>query len=380
MQVLNDVWSFAGYVPPFLFVLTLVVFFHELGHFLVGRFCGVGVVTFSIGFGPELFGWNDRHGTRWRISMIPLGGYVRFVGDENAASVPDREALDGMSADERDHAFQTKSVGARAAIVAAGPIANFLLAIVVFSGLLFFGGRWDLLPKVGDVSPGEVAAEAGVRPGDLITTIEGKPVSTFMDVMRIVSERAGQTTRFEIDRDGRRVDLTLTPRLFEEKSRFGSQRRGLVGIRASTDPADRHLRTFGPGEAVVEGVKETWFFVEKTLSYIGGLFSGRESIDQIGGPLRVAQISGEVAGLGFPALINLVALLSVSIGLLNLFPIPMLDGGHLVFYAAEAVRGRPLSERAQDIGFRIGLGLILTLTLVSSWYDILHLVSLRSGG
>ncbi len=380
MELLNDAVTAVGYVPPFLFVLTIVVFFHELGHFLVGRACGVGVVTFSIGFGPELFGWNDRHGTRWRVSAIPLGGYVKFVGDDNAAGVPDRDGLEAMPETERGRAFQTKSVAARAAIVAAGPFANFLLAIVIFSVVLMVSGRLDIAPKVGEVSPGEAAAEAGIRRGDMILAIDGRPVETFMDVMRVVSERAGEPTRFEIDRGGTSFEVTVTPRLFEETSRFGTQRRGLVGIRASDDPADRRLTRFSPPRAIVEGVRETGFVVTRTLSYIGGVFAGRESIDQLGGPLRVAQISGEVAGLGLGALINLAALLSVSIGLLNLFPVPMLDGGHLVFYAAEAIRGRPLSERAQDIGFRIGLGLILMLMLVSSWNDIAHLAALRRGG
>jgi regulator of sigma E protease len=380
MEILNEAVSLVGYVPPFLFVLTIVVFFHELGHFLVGRACGVGVVTFSIGFGPELFGWNDRHGTRWRVSLIPLGGYVKFVGDEGAASTPDRDGLAALSPADRDRAFQTKSVGRRAAIVAAGPIANFILAVVIFSGLFMVTGRVDLAAKVGDVTADGVAAEAGIRAGDLIVAIDGHPIETFMDVMRLVSERAGEKTDFVVERDGARIETSLTPRLVEEKSRFGVQRRGLVGIRASNDPADRRLRRFSPPEAVVEGAKETWFVVARTASYLGGIFTGRESIDQLGGPLRVAQISGEVAGMGMAALINLAAVLSVSIGLLNLFPVPMLDGGHLVFYAAEAVRGRPLSDRAQDIGFRIGMALILMLMLVSSWNDIAHLASLRRGG
>jgi len=380
MEILNEAVSLVGYVPPFLFVLTIVVFFHELGHFLVGRACGVGVVTFSIGFGPELFGWNDRHGTRWRVSLIPLGGYVKFVGDEGAASTPDRDGLATLSPADRDRAFQTKSVGRRAAIVAAGPIANFILAVVIFSGLFMVSGRVDLAAKVGDVTADGVAAEAGIRAGDMIVAIDGHPIETFMDVMRLVSERAGEKTDFVVERDGARIETSLTPRLVEEKSRFGVQRRGLVGIRASNDPADRRLRRFSPPEAVVEGAKETWFVVARTASYLGGIFTGRESIDQLGGPLRVAQISGEVAGMGMAALINLAAVLSVSIGLLNLFPVPMLDGGHLVFYAAEAVRGRPLSDRAQDIGFRIGMALILMLMLVSSWNDIAHLASLRRGG
>jgi len=210
----------------------------------------------------------------------------------------------------------------------------------------------------------------------MIVSIEGRTIESFVDIMKMVSNRADLPTAIVVDRDGRRVELSVTPRSFEEKSRFGTQRRGLLGIQASRDPKDRTLRSFSPVEALVGGVSETWFIVERTGSYVAGLFSGRESASQLGGPLRVAQISGEVAEVGFLALINLAALLSVSIGLLNLMPIPLLDGGHLVFYVAEAVRGRPLSERAQDIGFRIGLAIVLMLMIVSTWNDIAHFASL----
>jgi regulator of sigma E protease len=374
--VQSIVSTVTSYGPPFLFVLTMVVFFHELGHFLVARWCGVGVKTFSIGFGPELIGWNDRKGTRWRIALIPLGGYVKFVGDENAASTPDTDAVDAMTAEERAIAFPTQPVAARAAIVAAGPIANFILAIVIFTVMFATAGRMDIVPRVGAVSPGSAAEVAGIRQDDLIVSIEGRPIESFVDIMRVISVRADLPTAVTVERDGKRVDLTATPRPFEEKSRFGAQTRGLLGIQASRDPKDRVLKHFSPIGALGAGVSETWFIVERTGTFVAGLFSGRESASQLGGPLRVAQISGEVAEVGFLALVNLAALLSVSIGLLNLMPIPMLDGGHLVFYAAEAVRGRPLSERAQDIGFRIGLAIVLALMVVSTWNDIAHLASL----
>jgi regulator of sigma E protease len=374
--VTSTVSAFTGYVPPFLFVLTIVVFFHELGHFYVARRCGVAVRTFSIGFGPELVGWNDSYGTRWRIALFPLGGYVKFVGDDGAASTPDRDGLAEMSEEERAVSFPAQSLGKRAAIVAAGPIANLILAVVIFSVMFLSVGRMDIAPRVGAVTPGSAAAAADIRQGDLVTSIEGIEVSTFLDIMRHVSGRAGLPTAVGLDRDGRRLVVEVTPRLVEEKSRFGTQRRGLLGIQASVDPADRRLTRFGPIGAVAAGVEETWFVVERTGSYVAGVFSGRESADQLGGPIRVAQISGEMAGLGFFALINLAALLSVSIGLLNLMPIPMLDGGHLLFYLAEAIRGRPLSDRAQDIGFRIGLAIVLALVIVSTWNDLTHLASL----
>lgn len=377
MELLRSAFgTLTGYAPPFLFVLTLVVFVHELGHFVVARLCGVGVKVFSIGFGPELIGWHDRKGTRWRIALFPLGGYVRFVGDEGAASTPDRDGLATMTASERAVAFQTQSVAKRAAIVAAGPIANFLLAIVIFSVMFASAGRMDIQPRVGAVSPGSAAEAADIRAGDVIVALDGHSIESFMDIMRVVSARAGQPTAVVLDRGGERLDLTVTPRLLEEKSRLGVQRRGLLGIQASLDPKDRRIRYFSPIAAVGQGVAETWFIVARTGSYFAGIVSGRESADQLGGPLRVAQISGEVAEVGFLALINLAALLSVSIGLLNLMPVPMLDGGHLLFFAAEAVRGRPLSDRAQDIGFRIGLAIVMMLVIVSTWNDIVHFASL----
>ena len=377
MEILRSVVStLTSYGPPFLFVLTVVVFFHELGHFLVARWCGIGVTTFSIGFGPELFGWNDRKGTRWRVALIPLGGYVKFVGDENAASVPDRDAVEGLSEAERAISFPAQPVWARAAIVAAGPIANFILAIAIFAAVFATAGRMDIAPRVGAVSAGSAAEAAGIRQDDVIVAIEGSSIESFVDIMRAVSGRAEMPTVVTVDRDGRKLDITVTPRLLEEKSRFGVQRRGLLGIQASRDPKDRVLRQFSPLQALGGGVAETWFVVERTGAYVAGIFSGRESASQLGGPLRVAQISGEVAEVGFVALLNLAALLSVSIGLLNLMPIPMLDGGHLAYYAAEAARGRPLSDRAQDIGFRIGLAIVLALMIVSTWNDIAHFASL----
>ncbi|WP_349360513.1 RIP metalloprotease RseP [Stappia sp.] len=369
--------SVAGYILPFLFVLTIVVFFHELGHFLVARWCGVRVVAFSVGFGPELFGRNDRHGTRWKLSAIPLGGYVKFAGDENEASAPDTEALARMSEEERAGAFQTKSVARRAAIVAAGPFANFLLSIVIFALLFGLMGRPEISPRVDDVRPDSAAAEAGLQTGDLILAIDGVEIETFSQLQRIVTVSADRPLEMQVERGSQILDLTVTPRRQELRDRFGNvQNVGLLGVSRSASPDDVVVRSFGPVEAVVEGGKETWFVVTRTAGYIGGILTGRESTDQLGGPIRVAQISGQVATLGFAALLNLTAILSVSIGLLNLLPIPMLDGGHLMFYAAEAVRGKPLSERMQEYGFRIGIAIVLFLMVFATWNDLLHLSSL----
>jgi regulator of sigma E protease len=362
-----------GYVVPFLFVLTIVVFFHELGHFLIARWCGVRVMVFSVGFGPELLGFNDRHGTRWKVCAIPLGGYVKFFGDENAASVPDQQTLVEMSEAERRVSFFHKSVGQRAAIVAAGPIANFLLAIVIFAGVFTFYGKQATPARVETVQPASAAQSAGIQPGDLIVSIEGRKVETFTDMQRIVSTAAGQALEIAIDRGGMRTTLKATPALTEIKDNFGNVHRiGVLGITGAREPPQR----VNPLTAVKLGVEETWFVVERTMSYIGGVVTGRESADQLGGPIRIAQVSGQVATAGFVALIHLAAVLSISIGLLNLFPIPLLDGGHLLFYAIEALRGRPLSDRAQEYGFRFGLALVLLLMIFATYNDLLHLFSL----
>jgi len=365
-----------GYVVPFLFVLTIVVFFHELGHFLVGRWAGVRVLTFSLGFGPELFGFDDRHGTRWKISAIPLGGYVKFLGDETEASTPSTEALARMTAEERALSFHHKKVGPRAAIVAAGPIANFLLAIVIFAGMFTFFGKPITSARVDKVEANSAAAAAGFQGGDVVTAIDGNKIDTFSDMQRIVSSRAGERLTFTVKRGEAELQLQGTPELREVKDPFGNvQRLGVLGITRQTAASDVVTERVDPATAVWLGVKETWFVIDRTLAYISRIFTGRESADQVGGPLRIAQMSGQVATIGLGALIQLAAVLSISIGLLNLFPVPLLDGGHLLFYAIEALRGRPLSERAQEVGFRIGLGLVLMLMVFATYNDILHLAA-----
>ena len=366
--------SLLGYLIPFLIVLTVVVFIHELGHFLVGRWCGVGVNAFSIGFGPELVGFTDRHGTRWKLSAIPLGGYVKFAGDVNGASVPDAASLSQMSPAERAVSFHHKTVLQRALVVAAGPIANFLLAIAIFAGITYVNGRQILAPRVDVVQAGSAAERAGFKPGDLVLSINGRSISSFTDMQRIVSASADDELSIAIDRDGREMTLTAVPDLKETETPFGKQRIGLLGLQASRGPDDLKLVKYGLLESIRLGAMETWYVVERTFTYIGRLVVGRESADQLSGPIRIAQVSGQVATLGGTAgLVSLVAVLSVSIGLINLFPIPLLDGGHLLFYGIEALRGRPLSDRAQEIGFRIGLAIVVMLMLFATWNDIVHL-------
>ena len=365
-----------AYLIPFLFVLSLVVFFHELGHFLVARWCGVRVLVFSIGFGPEIIGFNDRHGTRWKISAIPLGGFVKFFGDENAASVPDSARLATMDADERAHSFMFQPVAKRAAIVVAGPLANFLLAIMIFAGVFMLYGKQTMSARVDLVQPDSAAAEAGFKSGDVVVAINGRPIENFTEMQRVVGASAGEPLAITVDREGNQLVLKATPALKEVKDNFGNvQRIGILGISRSMAPEDLKLHPVAPPQAVVLAVQETWSVIERTLSYIGGVIAGREAANQLGGPIRIAQMSGQVASFGFVPLIQLAAVLSVSIGLLNLFPIPLLDGGHLLFYAIEGIRGRPLSERAQEMGFRIGLAIVLMLMIFATFNDIVHLAT-----
>ena len=366
----------AGYIVPFLFVLTIVVFFHELGHFLVARMCGIKVLTFSIGFGPEIIGFYDRYGTRWKIAAVPLGGYVKFLGDDNAASVPDQGALAAMTDEEKRDSFANQKVGPRAAVVVAGPVANFILAIAIFAVIFMIYGKQTTSARVDAVQANSAASAAGFKPGDLVVAIDGGKIASFSDMQRIVSVSAGEALTIEVERDGKLVTLKATPALKSLKDAFGNEHRlGVLGISRSMQPGDIKTEKVNPLRAIGMGAQETWFVVDRTLSYIGGVFAGREAADELGGPIRIAQVSGQVATAGFAALIHLTAVLSVSIGLLNLFPIPLLDGGHLLFYGIEAARGRPLSDRAQEVGFRIGLAIVVMLMIFATFNDILRLAT-----
>jgi regulator of sigma E protease len=354
--------NYTNWIVPFLFTLTIIVFFHELGHFLIARFCGIKVMVFSIGFGPELVGFYDRRGTRWKISAIPLGGYVKFFGDENEASVPSAETLAAMTEEERRQSFPGQPVYARAAVVAAGPITNFILAIVLFASVFMAYGKTTAIPRIAAVEPNSPAAAAGFKVDDIIVSIDGSTIDNFGDVQRIVNFSAGTTLTIVVDRGGALVTLKAVP---AEKNN-----KGMLGITRSNEPGDVKTDPVGALEAVRLGADETWLVISTTMTYLRDVVAGRQSADQIGGPIKIAQISGEVAKLGFGPLLHLTALLSVSIGLLNLFPIPLLDGGHLLFYLIEAVRGRPLSERAQEVGFRIGLAIVLMLMIFAAFNDL----------
>ncbi|KKB78048.1 zinc metalloprotease [Devosia soli] len=359
-----------SYVIPFLAVLTVIVFVHEMGHYLVARWNGVAIQAFSIGFGRELVGWTDKHGTRWKLSAIPLGGYVRFVGDMNPASVPDPDSPELKNPELAPHLFVNKTVWQRIAVVAAGPIANIILTFVILYALLLGYGRYTVPAVVEDVIAGSVAEAAGFEPGDKILSVDGYVVRGFEDFQRYVATSPARQVSIDIERGGSERTLTLTPEPVVIQDRFGNdQRIGRIGVSSNFDDADVELYRPGPIEAVGMTVEEIRFIVQRTGAFLGDFFVGRGDVEQLSGPVKVAKVSKEVATLGVIALINLMALLSLNIGIFNLLPVPMLDGGHLLYYLIEAVRGRPLSLRVQEIGFRFGFALVLALMVFTLFND-----------
>jgi regulator of sigma E protease len=450
----------AFYAMALLLVLTPIVFIHELGHFLVARWCGVKVKDFSIGFGKEIFGFYDRHGTRWRFAWIPVGGYVKFMDDDNASSFPSRENLERLSAAEREGAFQTKPLWARAAIVSAGPIANFLLAIAIFTAMFTIVGERVIPARVGAVEPGGPAAAAGFKVDDVILGVDGQKVRSFADLERLLTLNADRNLVFEVDRGGRTVELTATPvwsdsaelkrkrvtlgieppavpprvgevlakgpaadagfkagdiivRIDSKEVRSFAEMQKIVGASAGKElafeverggtlvtlratPVEREVADragakvkigsigiksapqgggqfvrYGPVEAFGQAVSKTYSIISDSLTGLYLIATRRMPADQIHGPLGIAEMSGQVATWGLIPLITFVAIISVAVGFFNLLPVPVLDGGHLLFYAIEAVRGgRPLSERTQEISFRIGLALVLLLFVFVTVLDV----------
>lgn len=364
------VYWLLSYVVPFLAVLTVIVFVHEMGHYLVARWNGVAIQAFSIGFGRELIGWNDRHGTRWKISAIPLGGYVRFAGDMNASSMPDPDAPELRDPALAPRLFVNKSVWQRIAIVAAGPLANVLLTFLILYALLLGYGRETVPAVIGEVIAGSVAETAGFEPGDKILSVDGYVVRGFEDFQRYVATSPAREVVVEIERGASTDTLHLVPEPVVIQDRFGNdQRIGRIGVSRNIEEADIQLYRPGPIEAIGMTVEEIRFIVQRTAAFLGDFFVGRGDVQQLSGPVKVAKVSGEVATLGVIALINLMALLSLNIGIFNLLPVPMLDGGHLLYYLIEAVRGRPLSMRVQEMGFRFGFALVLALMVFTLFND-----------
>ena len=353
-------------VIAFVAVLSVIVFVHEYGHFKTARLCGVKVETFSIGFGRSIGGFMDRHGTHWKLGWLPLGGYVKFAGDANAASMPTADVLKSSNPGD----FHTAALWRRALIVAAGPMANFALAIIVFALMFMLAGVPITQPKIASVVENSAASDAGFQPGDLITAIDGRKIDSFMDVQRIVSVSAGTDLLFQVERAGETIELQATPKSTEIDDPSGNKVRiGLLGVSRGTDQVVR-VEKLGVGAALIRGVDKTWFIITRSLGYLKGVVVGHEAADQLSGPIKIAQIAGQAASISILALIQLAAVLSVSIGLINLFPIPILDGGHLMYYFFEAVRGKPLSAQAQEFGYKVGFALVIALMVFATWNDL----------
>lgn len=369
MEFLSGFWT---YVIPFLVVLTVLVFVHEMGHYLVARWCGVRVQVFSVGFGREIWGFTDRLGTRWKFSWIPFGGYVKMFGEMQPSASGDgaREA-ENLSEEEKKVSFHHKSLGQRSAIVFAGPAANFLFAIVLLAGLFSVLGQPYTPPDIGQVVAGSAAERAGLQDGDVFKRIGSTEIERFEQVQRIVQLAPGQPLDIVIERAGERLTVTAIPDSVEVE-RFGTvQRIGQLGV--SRPSQDMVLVRHDPFTAVWRATERTFGLTGDILKALGQIITGQRTAEELGGPVRIAQISGDMAQIGLVMLIQFMAILSINLGLINLFPIPMLDGGHLVFYAVEAVRGRPVGERVMGYSLNIGLLLILGLTLFVTWNDLVQL-------
>jgi regulator of sigma E protease len=368
MEILNQIQHYGFW---FLVVLTVLVFIHELGHFAVARWCKVRVEVFSIGFGPELFGWTDRTGTRWKFSWLPLGGYVRMFGqDEN---VIEGEASRPMSDAERGVSFKHKTVAQRMAIVFAGPAANYLFAFAIFTALYAISGKAVVPPVVGEVFQDSPAAQAGIEQGDAIVRVDGTAIESFNEIPYIVQSSLGKMLAIDLMRHGAPVTVHVTPGEVRTTDEAGKETK-FVGLGFRLDEnAKSVVKELSVGDSVVASASDIYRATVGTLKGLWQMVTGLRSSDEIGGVLRIAKMSGDVAQIGFVSLIAFAGALSINLGLINLFPVPMLDGGHLVYYAVEAVRGKPLGDRAQEFGLKVGLALVLSLMLFATWNDLVYL-------
>jgi len=354
-------------VISFLIALTVLVFVHEWGHYIVARFFGVRVDVFSIGFGKELYGWTDRRGTRWKISAIPLGGYVKFFGDAGPASNPGA-GVEGMSPEDREGSFHHKSVGARAAIVAAGPLINLIFAVLIYAALFVSLGQPYRPPLVSEVMADSPAAEAGLAAGDRVIAVGGHSVESARELVQVVGLYPGRSVEIAVERSGAELRLPVRLERVVQTDRFGNEyARGQLGVLLG---AEEKVRRLGLVESLGSAASETVTMLRFMLVATGQVIMGVRSVDDLGGPVRIAKITGEQASLGLIAFIEFIALISINLGLVNLFPIPMLDGGHLLFYAFEAVKGSPVSARVQEFGYIVGFALIISLMVFLTWNDL----------
>ena len=354
----------------FIAIISLIVFIHEFGHFFVARLCGVKVEEFAIGFGKKLFSWRDKKGTEWKFCLLPFGGYVRMYGDRNAASMPDNEAIVEMSEAEKKIAFVGKNVWQRMAIVAAGPLANFILTIFIFMILFKVNGLNRVLPIVGQVMPESAAFAAGLKEGDEILMIDEKEISEFDEIRAVIMSSAGKELRFKIKRAQQEVELKILPKIEVRKDFFGDEvKMATIGIGASqVDHQDLNW-----SQSFIEANKETYKITIAIFKAIGELITGQRSVEELGGPIKIAKYSGKTVDMGILVVLWFMAMISLNLGVMNLLPVPVLDGGHLFFYLIEAIRRKPLSQKTQQIAFRFGFSLVISLMIFTTFNDVWQL-------
>jgi len=361
-----------SFIIPFIVLLTIVVFIHEYGHYYFARKYGVGVTDFSIGFGKEVFGFYDKAGTRWKFCAIPLGGYVKFFGDRNVFSQAEQEELlKEYNEEDRKKLFVVKPIYQRSLIVAAGPFANFLLAIVIFAFIYMFAGK-DFTPaQIQEVQLESPAYEAGIKSGDLIQSINKREVTSIMEVSTFINASSSDTIDIKVLRNGNELTLKVKPKFIEGEDSLGNQiKKKIIGIKVAPLNEEINRQRLGPATALYYAIKETWFVIEASWEFVISMFKGTGDTSQLGGPIKIAKITGQVAKFGIVAFLSIMAYISISLGFINLFPIPMLDGGHLMFYAFEKVLGRPLTQKTQEGFFRIGLFLLLSLMFFTTFNDL----------
>ncbi len=361
-----------NYIIPFLILIMIVVFIHEYGHYYFAKRYGVGVTDFSIGFGREIFGWNDKSGTRWKVCWIPLGGYVKFFGDRNVFSqIEQQEIINKYSEDDRKKLFILKPLYQRSLIVAAGPLANFFLALLIFAAINMFVGK-DMTPAVIDeVQKDSPAFVAGMKKNDKIIYIDKKKVESVLQVSTFINISTSETIEFVVIRNDQEISLLVKPNLVDGNDALGnSVKKRMVGIRLSSFNNEYTKQPLGPSKAIYYSFQEVWFVTTTSLNYLGKMITGSGDASQLGGPIRIAKVTGQVAEYGIIPFLSIMAYISISLGLINLFPIPMLDGGHLMFYLIEKILGRPLSQKVQEGFFRIGLFLLFSLMFFVTFNDL----------
>jgi len=361
-----------SYIVPFIILITIVVFIHEFGHYYIAKRFGVGITDFSIGFGKEIFGWNDKSGTRWKFCWIPLGGYVKFFGDRNVFSQSEQqEIINKYTKEDREKLFILKPLYQRSLIVAAGPIANFILAIIIFVMIFMFVGK-DMTPAIIDeVNKDSPAFVSGMKKNDKIIYIDNNKVESILEVSTFINTSTAEIIEFIVVRENKEISLLVKPNVIDGKDSLGnSVKKRMIGIKLSSLNNGNEKKPLGPSKAIYYSFKEVWFVTTTSLKYLGKMITGSADSSQLGGPIRIAKITGQVAEYGVIPFLSIMAYISLSLGLINLFPIPMLDGGHLMFYLIEKVLGRPLNQKIQEGFFRIGLLLLFSLMFFTTFNDL----------